>query len=305
MFKLNVALVAVSLALSAAAAPAPQDGDSRASFGQWGNWGNWNMPAWCSSLLAGASGSGAPSVGLPTESFSQFPTANPSDLPPFPTDSFSQFPTSIPSDLPSVGLPTESYSQFPTSIPSDLSQSGALPTESFSQFPTSIPSDLPTASASSAPASAATSAPASSASPVAAAVNDDVQQWLDLHNAERAKHGADPLTWSDEVAKYAQDYSAKCVWEHSGGQYGENLAAGPGLTIEGAVNMWNEESKDYDPANPQYSHWTQVVWKGTTQLGCGVTVCPSVAGMDNASLYVCSYNPPGNYIGEFGENVQP
>ncbi|KAL1669072.1 CAP domain-containing protein, partial [Schizophyllum commune] len=174
---------------------------------------------------------------------------------------------------------------------------------------------LPTASASSAPASQATSAPASSASPVAAAVNDDVQQWLDLHNAERAKHGADPLTWSDEVAKYAQDYSAKCVWEHSGGQYGENLAAGPGLTIEGAVNMWNEESKDYDPANPQYSHWTQVVWKGTTQLGCGVTVCPSVAGMDvrptssttlsfrtddhaqNASLYVCSYNPPGNYIG--------
>ena len=27
--------------------------------------------------------------------------------------------------------------------------------------------------------------------------------------------------------------------------------------------------------------------------------------LQNASLYVCSYNPPGNYIGEFGENVQP
>ena len=30
----------------------------------------------------------------------------------------------------------------------------------------------------------------------------------------------------------------------------------------------------YNPNNPTYSHFTQVVWKSTTQLGCAVATCP-------------------------------
>lgn len=46
-----------------------------------------------------------------------------------------------------------------------------------------------------------------------------------------------------------------CVWEHSGGPYGENLAsdAGGGLGASGAVQMWVDEASRYDPSNPQVS----------------------------------------------------
>lgn len=32
----------------------------------------------------------------------------------------------------------------------------------------------------------------------------------------------------------------------------------------------------YDPANPTYSHFTQVVWKGTTEVGCAIAYCDSI-----------------------------
>jgi len=41
---------------------------------------------------------------------------------------------------------------------------------------------------------------------------------------------------------------------------------------------------DYDPKNPTYSHFTQVVWKGTTQVGCAVATC---SGIFDASYGVC------------------
>ncbi|TRM65805.1 CAP domain-containing protein [Schizophyllum amplum] len=181
------------------------------------------------------------------------------------------------------------------------SSSAAAPSSAVSS---SVAAPSSVASSAEAPSSIASSA-ASSPSAVSAQVTDDQQAYLDGHNNERAKHGAAALTWSADLASYAQNYGAQCVWEHSGGQYGENLAAGTGLSIADAIQMWNNEAADYDASNPQYSHWTQVVWKGTTEVGCAMTTCGSIAGMDNGNFYVCSYNPPGNYIGEFGENVQP
>lgn len=64
----------------------------------------------------------------------------------------------------------------------------------------------------------------------------------------------------------------------------ENLAAGTGdYTVTEAINDWTSESSDYDPTNPQYSHFTQVVWKSTTQLGCAVVTCPA------GSIFDASY----------------
>lgn len=45
-------------------------------------------------------------------------------------------------------------------------------------------------------------------------------------------------------------------------------------------------------------HFTQMVWKGSEQLGCG-----SVTTSSGALYVVCNYSPPGNYIGEFVANV--
>ena len=33
---------------------------------------------------------------------------------------------------------------------------------------------------------------------------------------------------------------------------------------------------DYNPSNPQASHFTQVVWKGTQQVGCAVQSCNGI-----------------------------
>jgi hypothetical protein len=54
----------------------------------------------------------------------------------------------------------------------------------------------------------------------------------------------------------------------------ENLAVGTGpFTVTNGITLWTDEAKDYDPNNPQYSHFTQVAWKSTTQLGCAMIDC--------------------------------
>ncbi|KAF6764232.1 CAP domain-containing protein [Ephemerocybe angulata] len=136
----------------------------------------------------------------------------------------------------------------------------------------------------------------------------DVQAYLSAHNACRKKHGAADLTWSDELASAAQKWANNCKWGHSGGAvgpYGENLSAGTNLDIAGAIKMWTDEESQYNPSNPQYSHYTQVVWKSTTQVGCAVATCNGLLGGSGADkFYVCEYNPAGNVIGKFAENVQ-
>jgi len=43
---------------------------------------------------------------------------------------------------------------------------------------------------------------------------------------------------------------------------------------------------------------TQLLWKGSTELGVGVAV------VDGTTAYVVgNYNPPGNMVGDFNRNV--
>jgi len=133
-------------------------------------------------------------------------------------------------------------------------------------------------------------------------------QFIAAHNARRGKHCAQPLTWSPQLAGVAQGWANTlvrkgCKFEHSGGQYGENLAAGSSgsLDPEGVVAMWYDEIKSFDFAGGGFSmqtgHFTQVVWRGTSQVGCGVASCN---GLD---IYVCNYDPAGNVEGEYRQNV--
>ena len=139
-------------------------------------------------------------------------------------------------------------------------------------------------------------------------LSDNASILLSAHNNKRSLHKDTPsLTWSTELETYAQNYADQydCsgTLVHSGGPYGENLALGYG--IEGSVDAWYNEIAYYDYNNPGFSenagHFTQVVWKSSTEVGCGIKSCGGVWG----DYVICSYKPAGNVIGEFAENVMP
>ena len=123
---------------------------------------------------------------------------------------------------------------------------------------------------------------------------------LSKHNELRANHCAAPLTWDDELANAAQAYADSCVWGHDpNANAGENLAGGS----EQPTEMWYSEVAQYDFANPGFSmstgHFTQVVWRNSTNLGCGRAMCSF------GVYYVCRYSPSGNFTGQYAENVLP
>lgn len=138
----------------------------------------------------------------------------------------------------------------------------------------------------------------------------EIQGWLQAHNSYRTLHGVPPLAWSATVAASAQAYADTCPSAHSGSAYGENLAwATYDMGESKVVRMWYDEEPLYDYNNPGFSsetgHFTQVVWKGTTEIGCGFATGCGNDWPYMSNVWVCQYNPPGNYIGDFAENVFP
>jgi pathogenesis-related protein 1 len=143
----------------------------------------------------------------------------------------------------------------------------------------------------------------------------DARIYVDAHNTVRAavQKPADysgnwapvpPVTWSDEVATTAQEWtehlrdSMDCGLMHASGTgYGENLAGGTNVDAARAVAMWASEEKNYS-YSPEYAfetntgHYTQIVWRKTTHIGCGRATCGSRA------VVACRYSPPGNFIGQ-------
>lgn len=140
------------------------------------------------------------------------------------------------------------------------------------------------------------------------------QTMLNMHNADRAKHSAPPLTWSPTLASAAASWAAKCKWQHTpNNPYGQNIAAGTAANFgaSDACTMWYDEIAKYNFAQGLYSdatgHFTQMVWKGSRQLGCAVQVCTAqqmgLGSTGSARYVVCNYDPPGNVIGQFLQNV--
>lgn len=133
---------------------------------------------------------------------------------------------------------------------------------------------------------------------------------LDQHNRYRTEVGVAPLTWSPALAASAQRWAdhlsqrLDCELEHEEGSgEGENLAFG--LRVLDAPAHWYEERSDYDgsPVSAQarggnwqaWGHYSQMVWSGTRELGCGAAAC---RGEDAGYVVtVCRYLPAGNIVG--------
>lgn len=134
------------------------------------------------------------------------------------------------------------------------------------------------------------------------------QPALDFHNAKRQAVGVGPLQWSTSLAGVAQNWAnhlastENCNLVHTqNNRYGENLFGGSGMafTALDAAQDWYSEIAKYHygvltAANfAPTGHYTQMVWRSTTQVGMGQANC---AG--GAVVIVAEYNPPGNVIGE-------
>ncbi|KAH7308039.1 CAP domain-containing protein [Stachybotrys elegans] len=150
-------------------------------------------------------------------------------------------------------------------------------------------------------------------------IPSDVPQWasdrlftsavLNSTNTYRAEHNASDVTWNETLARFASahldddDGGGGCDFEHSGGPYGENLAIGyPNVTA--SVEAWGDERGGYDfgaaEFSPETGHFTQLVWKDTTDVGCERRLCGR-----RGWYLACEYWPRGNVQGQFEAQVEP
>jgi uncharacterized protein YkwD len=164
--------------------------------------------------------------------------------------------------------------------------------------------------------SSAAAATSSSASPASTSVSSDYQQGiLDSHNIHRENASVPSLTWSDDMASIASEIAASCTYAHNtaagGGGYGQNIGAGADSSGVAAMitdEMYNDEIGWYpgygsEPDMTNFEHWghySQIVWKSTTSVGCATQYCPN--GLANTGsgvspyFTVCNYSPPGMYL---------
>lgn len=121
-----------------------------------------------------------------------------------------------------------------------------------------------------------------------------------------------PMVWSERAAAFAAAYVQRCRFVHSAsgerGPLGENLFAGGGTgerTATEVTDAWGNEVSDYsystNTCRPgrQCGHYTQIVWRQTTGVGCAQKLCNvnSPFGSGPWWLVSCNYEPPGNFVG--------
>jgi len=135
-------------------------------------------------------------------------------------------------------------------------------------------------------------------------------------NTIRAFHQAPPLSWSPIIYAVSQQWSyyltVNNLFQHSNNtSYGENLAllqgygVDPVTLIKKSIDLWYAEVSAYDFSKPGFSpatgHFTSLVWVNSTQFGIGISINDSTNAVD----IVMNTSPPGNYLGQFQQNVLP
>ncbi|CAH1254777.1 GLIPR1L1 [Branchiostoma lanceolatum] len=117
-----------------------------------------------------------------------------------------------------------------------------------------------------------------------------------------------PLVWNDDLADQAHEWALNCSIEHGfperpnmtfGTSVGQNiwLSSMHKINFTDVIQSWYDEIDFYNweetrcepPPGGMCTHYTQVVWSSTTDVGCGYYHCPN----GNAAV-VCNYGPQGN-----------
>jgi len=141
------------------------------------------------------------------------------------------------------------------------------------------------------------------------------RECMNQHNLKRPLHSAGPLTWSEECAEHARKWVQHLVeidtlaHDNESGM-GENCGYFQSSNVssksdsEWAINvsnMWYGEIEKYDFDKSGYQsqtgHFTQMIWKSTTKMGC------AIAKKGTKVYIVANYYPPGNFMSRYAENV--
>ncbi|XP_023221216.1 Golgi-associated plant pathogenesis-related protein 1-like [Centruroides sculpturatus] len=142
---------------------------------------------------------------------------------------------------------------------------------------------------------------------------DFAQDCLQWHNHYRTIHGVPPLKLSKELCRYAEEWAKNIAASENfrhrpNNKYGENIymewSSNPNSQVSGqkAVDSWYSEIKFHqfgrEPTSLKSGHFTQVIWKESKELG--VAYSRSKSGK---IFVVANYNPAGNMLGSFKNNV--
>ncbi|OAA70289.1 Allergen V5/Tpx-1-related protein [Cordyceps fumosorosea ARSEF 2679] len=141
-----------------------------------------------------------------------------------------------------------------------------------------------------------------SSAPLETRDRDDFKnKMLEGTNWYRSQHGAKALSWDQDLEDYAANYARACLKQHSRGPHGENL---DWYSYWGSpasyVNDFGRERINFDFNNGGFDkstgHFTQLVWKDTSRMGCAWADCSSWYNI------VCEYERAGNIRSIEGDN---
>lgn len=120
------------------------------------------------------------------------------------------------------------------------------------------------------------------------------------HNKARAEMKLSPVIWDCKLADLAQEWASKGDFKHRQGiPFGENMfvSSNPTEPISSVVARWMMEKPNWTNATATCAagkictHYTQVMWKKTVKIGCGITRSGAVKWK---TMVVCNYDPAGN-----------
>jgi hypothetical protein len=104
--------------------------------------------------------------------------------------------------------------------------------------------------------------------------------------------------WADKLQKRGCELQHRPSRGADAQKYGENIywASGKKSSVDEVVGDWVAERKNFNArtngCKGVCGHYTQVVWRKSVRLGCGMATC------GDAEVWVCNYDPPGNFMGE-------